>query len=223
MGWARLVRDKALDLRPRAASRHLGAGRGPAPEGLLRCGPACGKRAGTEAVLGIAAPPPRPRKVELRSGPSRAGSGQGKVSLPLPPPQEAEVAGKPPGCPQVRATAPRCGGHATYLSAEELPHQGGGHLLHEEAVHAACPAHEAAAAPDPRAWPVRPRCRGDVSSAPRLRPFPRLGGGRAGRGGASSPMRQKPWAALEPVAGSGLGPGSDPVRPGGLQPVTAPT
>lgn len=59
-----------------------------------------------------------------------------------------------PGCPHPKLEQPpkAVQGGATYLSAEELPDQRGGHLLHEEAVHAAGSAPEAAAPLGPGPW-----------------------------------------------------------------------
>lgn len=93
-----------------------------------------------------------------------------------------------PCAPQRTAIGPICAGDATYLSAEELPDQGGGHLLHEEAVHAGS-AHEARrAAPGPgrlaskAALPWR-RVRG----AGKLRPF----------------LEPSGWGVLPPARASG--------------------
>lgn len=76
----------------------------------------------------------------LPSGIPRGRGRQGRLSLR----EGAELAVAPQTAPSPWVRGPERRRRPTYLPAEELPDQGGGHLLHEEAVHAAGSAHEAA-------------------------------------------------------------------------------
>lgn len=176
-----------------------GGGRGPA----WRAGTARGQMAPGKCSLG------RPGKRRSR----RASPGQAAAGAAL-----REVRGlqsTPRLRPNPGAAAPSGGGGATHLSAEELPHQGGGHLLHEEAVHAAVSAHEAAAAAaqNPRsvgasmaALPWRRCHRSRESSAP----FPEHAGWEGGRKGRSVFVLASGSGrgARFPVWAPGSGPGS---------------
>jgi hypothetical protein len=123
-----------------------------------------------------------------RVEPGRPGRPTAEVATPSPPEgkgalgSRAQAAGQ--GCSPRRRQGPGCPpdwssawfpGTTPYLPAEELPDQRGGHLLHEEVVHAA--AHEPRRpqpGPSSRLRPVWPRCRGDggVGASENSSPFP---------------------------------------------------
>lgn len=103
------------------------------------------RRAGSarwqKGLLGNVVPRARQSGASVRRLRGRQRAGEG-----LPPRRRRSCEGAPSLAPKSEQLPRAVGGGATYLSAEELPDQGGGHLLHEEAVHAAASAHEAAAA-----------------------------------------------------------------------------
>lgn len=105
------------------------------PEGTGQAGRLRSGREVTKRGPGQCRTPIPARKVALCRASLRPAAGRG----PSPAPKVQRLQGSP-CAPQRTAIGPICAGDATYLSAEELPDQGGGHLLHEEAVHARlCP------------------------------------------------------------------------------------
>ena len=131
-----------------------------------------------------------------------------------PSPKGQRLQGSPQGAPKLEQLPCAAeGAPRTFLLRNSLTREAATSSTKRLSILLALPTRPRPRSPSPPAgWPVWPRCRGDVFSALEAPPLPpELGGGRAGRGGASSELalqrearsaRQKPWAAQEPARAS---------------------